>query len=125
MSALRDRIVEIRSRPTTADIGVKALVKKLKDEFGEDVNTKTVRQHLEETEKASAPQTAPTNVTAVVSAVPNDLQKQAYETNSRLLALRLLAMVVEPCAYYPVATPCTAETSLSGLNTRLSRRKGW
>jgi hypothetical protein len=68
MFALRVRNLEIRSRSTTADIGVKALVKKQKGEFGDEVNAKTVRQHLEEIEKASASQITPRNDT-VVSAV--------------------------------------------------------
>jgi hypothetical protein len=67
-TTLRDRILEIKSRPTTTDIGVKALVKKLKPEFGDEVNAKSVRQHIEELERSGALQSAPTQDT-VVSAV--------------------------------------------------------
>jgi hypothetical protein len=67
-TTLRDRILEIKSRPTTTDIGVKALVKKLKPEVGDEVNAKSVRQHIEELERSGALQSAPTQDT-VVSAV--------------------------------------------------------
>jgi hypothetical protein len=67
-TTLRDRILEIKSRPTTADIGVKALVKKLKPEFRDEVNAKSVRQHIEELERSGALQSVPAQDT-VVSAV--------------------------------------------------------
>jgi hypothetical protein len=67
-TTLRDRILEIKSMPTSADIGVKALVKKLKPEFGDDVNAKSVRQQIEGLEKSGALQSAPAQ-DAVVSAV--------------------------------------------------------
>jgi SOS-response transcriptional repressor LexA len=65
---LRDRILEIKSSPSTAETGVKALVKKMKEEFGDEVNAKIVRQHLEELEKTGTLRPSPTN-NPVVSGV--------------------------------------------------------
>jgi hypothetical protein len=83
---LRGQILEIKSRPTTADIGVKALVKRLKPEFGDEVHAKSVQQHIEELERIGALQSAPAQDTVVI-AVSESMIEETYEMNSCLLLL--------------------------------------
>jgi hypothetical protein len=45
---LRERIAALHNDPATASIGIKSLVAKLKPDFGDKVNAKVVKEHIQE-----------------------------------------------------------------------------